>query len=154
MFTDELMCWHRHAPHPAFLKPSPSLNVYHDLRFVWCYKAHGFIVPISNLNYCQKCYYVLQTTRNIKLNYEHFNLHFLVDGHQDINLMCQNCESNLLIKSPIVNCEICTREHLSLLTNAQQSETQLSDYPVAIICHRGQEFLLKEDWSLLILPGT
>lgn len=147
------MCWHRHAPHPAFLKPPPVLTVYHDLRPVRCYKTQGFIVPLSDSYYCPKCYCELRIVNNIRFNYEHFNLHFLVDGLQEVFLTCWYCELNLLNAQPIGRCAICTREHLNLLTNARQTENPFFDNQMAVISHSGQDFLLKEDWSLFIIPA-
>jgi len=148
------MCWHRRTPHPAFLKPPPALTVYHDLRPVQCYKAQGFIVPDTNYYLCPKCCYELQTLYPNDPIYEKINPHFLLDGHQEITLNCQSCDGNLLITQPIGKCEICTREHLNLLTNAQQNEDPIFEYRIKIVCHRGQDFMIKEDWSLFIFPET
>jgi hypothetical protein len=148
------MCWHRRTPHPAFLKPPPTLTVYHDLRFVLCYKTRGFIVPDTDYYLCPKCCYELQTLYPNDPAYERINSHFLLDGHQEISLICQGCNDSLLNTQPIGKCDICNREHLNLLTNTQQHENPFSEYRVAVICHRGQDFLFKEDWSLFILSGT
>ena len=120
------MCWHRLAPHPAFLKSPPALSVYHELRPVRCYKTQGFIAPNTNYYFCSKCYYKYQILYPNDPIYERINLHFLLDGHQEVTLNCQNCQNSLVITQPIGRCNICTVEHLTLLTNAQERENPFS----------------------------